>query len=91
MGCHEKFCYIRTPDVRKYYYGVVIRKLLYTRRDRSRRIRDEWTACKPEVEIWRRPRLPIRPAVHQNVYLAPLPSYTELRLKVGQSTQLLMV
>ena len=30
MGCHEKFCYIRTPDVRKYYYGVVIRKLLYT-------------------------------------------------------------
>jgi len=37
MGCHEKFYYIRTPDVRKYYYGVVIRKLLYTRRDRTRR------------------------------------------------------
>ena len=30
MGCHEKFCYIRTCDSRKYYYGVVIRKLLYT-------------------------------------------------------------
>jgi len=29
MGCHEKFCYIRTCDGRKYYYGVVIRKLLY--------------------------------------------------------------
>jgi len=91
MWNDEKFCIIRMPDGQKHYYGVVIRKLLYTRRDRSRRIRDEWTACKPEVEIWRRPRLPIRPAVHQNVYLAPLPSYTELRLKVGQSTQLLMV
>ena len=30
MGCHEKFCYIRTCDSRKYYYGVVIRKLLYS-------------------------------------------------------------
>ena len=29
MGCHEKFCYIRTPDGQKHYYGVVIRKLLY--------------------------------------------------------------
>ena len=37
------------PDSRKYYYGVVIRKLLYTRRDRSRGIRDEATACEPEV------------------------------------------
>ena len=26
MGCHEKFCYIRTCDVQKHYYGVVIRK-----------------------------------------------------------------
>jgi len=26
MGCHEKFCYIRTRDVQKHYYGVVIRK-----------------------------------------------------------------
>jgi len=50
-----------------------------TRRDRSRRIRDEATACKPEVEIWRRldyltrrPRLPVRPPIHQSVYLAPL-------------------
>ena len=31
MGCHEKFCYIRTCDGQKHYYGVVIRKLLYTR------------------------------------------------------------
>jgi len=30
MGCHEKFYYIRTRDVRKHYYGVVIRKLLYS-------------------------------------------------------------
>jgi len=29
MRNDEKFCIIRTPDVRKYYYGVVIRKLLY--------------------------------------------------------------
>jgi len=29
MGCHEKFYYIRTRDVQKHYYGVVIRKLLY--------------------------------------------------------------
>ena len=36
MGCHEKFCYIRTCDVRKYYYGVVIRKLLYTDTDSTR-------------------------------------------------------
>jgi len=50
MRHDEKFCIIRTPDVRKYYYGVVIRKLLYTRRDRSRRIRDEPTACDPEVK-----------------------------------------
>ena len=37
------------PDGQKHYYGVVIRKLLYTRRDRSRGIRDEVTACEPEV------------------------------------------
>ena len=30
MGCHEKFCYIRTCDSRKYYYGVVIRKHTHT-------------------------------------------------------------
>ena len=36
MGCHEKFYYIRTRDVRKHYYGVVIRKLLYTWRDQTR-------------------------------------------------------
>jgi len=29
MGCHEKFCYIRTCDVQKHYYGVVLLKLLY--------------------------------------------------------------
>jgi len=49
MGCHEKFCYIRTRDVQKHYYGVVLHKLLYTRRDRSRGIRDDATACEPEV------------------------------------------
>jgi len=85
--------------------------LLNTRRDRSRRIRDEETACepevvtceraivaKPEVEIWRRTdfsirrtRLPIRPPIHQSVYLAPLRSFNELRSKVGQSAQLLPV
>ena len=54
MGCHAKFCYIRTCDTRKYYYGVVIRKLLYTRRDRSRGIRDEATACEPEVVLCKR-------------------------------------
>ena len=49
--------------------------------------------AKPEVEIWRRPdfltrrpRLPIRPPIHRNVYLAPLWSFSELRPKVGQST-----
>ena len=36
MGCQEKFCYIRTRDSRKYYYGVVLHILLYTWRDRSR-------------------------------------------------------
>jgi len=53
--------------------------LLNTRRDRSRRIRDEATACEPEVELLRRldfltrrPRLPIRPPIHQSVYLTPL-------------------
>jgi len=30
--CHEKFCYIRTRDVQKHYYGVVLLKLLYTLR-----------------------------------------------------------
>jgi len=29
MGCHEKFYYIRTCDVQKHYYGVVLHKLLY--------------------------------------------------------------
>jgi len=33
MGCHEKFCYIRTPDGQKHYYGVVIRKLLYSSKE----------------------------------------------------------
>ena len=53
---------------------------------------------KPGVEIWRRPdflnrrpRLPIRPPLHQSVYLAPLRSFNELRSKVSQSTQLLPV
>ena len=51
--------------------------------------------AKPEVEIWRqldfwnrRPRLPIRPPIHYGVYLARLWSFSELRSKVGQSTQL---
>ena len=54
--------------------------------------------AKPEVEIWRRPdflnrrpRLPIRPPIHQSVYLAPFRSFKELRPKVGQSTQLLPI
>jgi len=54
--------------------------------------------AKPEVEIWlwpdflnRRPRLPIRPPIHQSVYLALLQSFNGLRSKVGQSTQLLPV
>ena len=54
--------------------------------------------AKPEVEIWRRPdfftrrrRLPIRPPIRQSVYLAPLRSFSELRPKVGQSTQLIPV
>ena len=54
--------------------------------------------AKPEVEIWRRPdfwnrrpRLPIPPPIHQSVYLAPLQSFSELRSKVGQSTQLLPI
>ena len=46
------------PDGQKHYYGVVIRKLLYTRRDRSRGIRDETTACKPEVVSRERTWLP---------------------------------
>jgi len=54
MGCQEKFCYIRTCGVQKHYYGVVLHKLLYTRRDRSRRIRDEATACEPEVVTCKR-------------------------------------
>jgi len=29
MGCHEKFCYIHTRDGQKYYYGVVLHKVLY--------------------------------------------------------------
>jgi len=54
--------------------------------------------AKPEVEIWRqldfwnrRPRLPIRPPIHYGVYLARLWSFSELKPKVGQSTQLLPV
>ena len=54
--------------------------------------------AKPEVEIWRRPdfltrrpRFPIWPPTHHNVYLIPLPSFTGLTSKVGQSTQLLPV
>ena len=35
--------------MQKHYYGVVIRKLLYTRRDRSRGIRDDVTSGEPEV------------------------------------------
>jgi len=48
-GMSGKFCYIRTCDVQKHYYGVVLYKLFYTRRDRSRGIRDEATAFEPEV------------------------------------------
>jgi len=51
MRNDEKFCIIRRPDVQKHYYGVVIPKLLYTRRDRSRGIRDEATACEPKVVL----------------------------------------
>ena len=40
MGCHEKFCIIRRPDGQKHYYGVVIRKLLYTTMNFSS---DEWS------------------------------------------------
>jgi len=29
MGCLEKFYCIRTCDVQKHYYGVVLHKLLY--------------------------------------------------------------
>jgi len=54
--------------------------------------------AKPEVEIWRqldfwirRPRLPIRPPIHYRVYPARLWSFSELKPKVGQSTQLLPV
>jgi len=60
MGCQEKFCYIRTCDVQKHYYGVVLHKLPYTRRDRSRGIRDEVTACEPEV-VSRKRTSPPRP------------------------------
>ena len=122
------------------------RNSIHTRRDRSRGIRDEATACeqevvsrlrtwpprpvahpsratgrplgtkydnidqnkakkegpgaleaKPEVKIWRpdfltrRPRFLIWPPTHHNVYLIPLPSFTVLTSKVGQSTQLLPV
>jgi len=54
--------------------------------------------AKPEVEIWRRPdfwnrrpRLPIRLPIHYGVYLAGLWRFSELRPKVGQSTQPLPV
>ena len=33
----------------KHYYGVVIHKLFYTRRDRSREIRDDVTSGEPDV------------------------------------------
>jgi len=39
MGCHEKFCYIRTCDVQKHYYGVVLHKLLYKQKYWLRRSR----------------------------------------------------
>ena len=32
----KNFALTHAPDSRKYYYGVVIRKLLYTRRDQTR-------------------------------------------------------
>ena len=56
MRNDEKFCSIRMqPTSKNTTTESLTTKLLYTRRDRSRRIRDEATACEPEVEIWRRP------------------------------------
>jgi len=62
MGCQEKICYIRTRDVQTHYYGLVLHKLLYTRRDRSRGIRDDVTSGEPEV-VPRERTWPPRPVV----------------------------